>query len=98
MSAWSNFQDCCRADSPLRRARREEFVPAILAVLPVVPIPLPVMRVFGEIDARLCARGQRLPTSDLLIGCTALTRGDEVVTGNPRHFNRIPGLRVHRLR
>ena len=58
----------------------------------------PVMRVFGEIDARLCARGQRLPTSDLLIGCTALTRGDEVVTGNPRHFNRIPGLRVHRLR
>jgi predicted nucleic acid-binding protein len=54
------------------------------------------MRVFGELDARLSAAGERLPTSDLLIGCTALSRGDALLTGNLRHFERIPGLVVHR--
>jgi predicted nucleic acid-binding protein len=34
----------------------------------------------------------RIPTSDLLIASTALLRGDEVVTGNARHFHRVPGL------
>lgn len=38
--------------------------------------------------------GTRLPTSDLLIACTALSRGDEVVTGNVRHFRKVPGLTV----
>jgi tRNA(fMet)-specific endonuclease VapC len=53
-----------------------------------------IMRVFGEIDARLAGRGRRLPTSDLLIGSTALVRGEDVLTGNLRHFRRIPGLKA----
>jgi len=53
--------------------------------------------VFGEIDARLGSGGRRIPTSDLLIASTALSRADEIVTGNPRHFDRVPGLKVHSL-
>lgn len=97
MSAGELFHGCWRADTPARRARREEFVEGLLAVLPVVPITLPTMRIFGQIDARLSARGERLPTSDLLIACSALARGDRIVTGDPRHFCRVPGLRVHVL-
>ena len=59
---------------------------------------LPVMRIFGEIDARLSVKGARLPTSDLLIACTALSLGDEIVTGNLRHYDRVPGLVVHELK
>jgi tRNA(fMet)-specific endonuclease VapC len=95
MSAGELLHGCWRADTPARRARREEFVEAVLFVLPVVPITLPVMRVFAEIDARLRTAGDKLPTSDLLIASTALCRGDEVVTGNPRHFAKVPGLTVH---
>jgi tRNA(fMet)-specific endonuclease VapC len=95
MSAGELLHGCWRADTPARRARREEFVEAVLFALPVVPITLPVMRVFAEIDARLRTAGDKLPTSDLLIASTALCRGDEVVTGNPRHFGKIPGLTVH---
>lgn len=95
MSAGELLHGCWRADSPARRARREEFVEAVLAVLPVVVLTLPIMRVFAAVDARLRASGSKLPTSDLLIGATALYRGDEVVTGNTRHFDRIPGLTVH---
>jgi len=70
-------------------------VEAIIAAIPVVPITLPIMRIFGEIDGRLSAAGQRLPTSDLLIACSALARNDEIVTGNVRHFDRVPRLVVH---
>jgi tRNA(fMet)-specific endonuclease VapC len=95
MSAGELFHGCWRADSPARRARREEFVEAVLGALPVVALTLPIMRVFAEVDASLRAAGSKLPTSDLLIGATALSRGDEVVTGNTRHFDKIPGLTVH---
>ena len=97
MSAGELFHGCWRADTPERRARRQEFVEAILAVIPVVPITLPVTRVFGEIDSRLAGAGHRLPTSDLLIACTALSRGDEIVTDNIRHFDHVPGLVVHQM-
>ena len=95
MSAGELFHGCWRADSPVRRAKRQEFVEALLSALPVVDINLPVMRIFGEVDARLRATGTRLPTSDLLIACTALSRGDDIVTGNARHFKSVPGLRVY---
>jgi len=98
MSAAELFHGCWRADTPSRRARREDFVAAVLAVVPVVPVTLAVARVFGELDAKAGAGGRRLPTSDLLIASTALCRGDDVVTGNPRHFRDVPGLVVHEQR
>ena len=97
MTAGELFHGCWRAEDAGRRARREEFVESILSAIPAVPISLSVMRVFGEIDARLRADGQALPTSDLLIACTALDRRDDVLTGNLRHFDRVPGLVVHAL-
>lgn len=97
MSAGELFHGCWRADTPSRRANRQEFVETILAAIPVVPITLAIARLFGEIDARLSAAGRRIPTSDLLIASTALSRGDELVTGNPRHFDRVQGLRTHVL-
>ena len=98
MSAGELFHGCWRADTPARRARREEFIAALLSAIPVLPITVTIARVFGEVDARLSAKGERLPTSDLLIAATALSRGDAVVTGNARHFARVPRLKVYRLR
>ncbi|MGH7551554.1 MAG: PIN domain-containing protein [Longimicrobiales bacterium] len=95
MSAGELLHGCRRADTPARRASRAEFVEALFSALPVVAITLPIMRIFAEIDARLRASGNRLPTSDLLIACTALSRRDDLVTGNLRHFDRVPGLTVH---
>ena len=94
MSAGELFHGCWRADGPRRRAEREEFVESILAAVPAIPITLPVMRIFGEIDAGTRAKGIPLPTSDLLIACTALSRGDEIATENRRHYDRVPGLKV----
>ncbi|MBA2243370.1 MAG: PIN domain-containing protein [Gemmatimonadetes bacterium] len=95
MSAGELLHGCWRADTPSRRARREEFVESLLAAVPVVAITLPIVRVFAEVDARLRAAGNKVPTSDLLIACTGLARGDQVLTGNLRHFRQVPGLTVH---
>lgn len=94
MSAGELLHGCWRAESPMRRARRTEFVEAILAAIPVVSLTLAIARLYGELDARFVGQGQRLPTSDLLIACTALHREDEIVTGNPRHYDRISELVV----
>jgi predicted nucleic acid-binding protein len=39
--------------------------------------------------------GQRLADADLQIAATAIYHGLEPVTGNARHFARVPHLRVH---
>ena len=95
MSAAELFHGYWRADHPSRRATREEFFEALLAVIPVLPVTLATARVFGQIDAGLTTEGQRIPTSDLLIAATALSRGDAIVTGDARHFARVTGLTVH---
>lgn len=97
MSAAELFHGCRRADTPSRRIRREEFLDALIATVPVVPITINIARIFGEVDAMLTATGRRIPTSDLLIAATALSRDDDLVTGDTRHFGRVPGLVVHLL-
>jgi predicted nucleic acid-binding protein len=86
-----------RAEDAAIREARGSYIDNIIDSVPVVAVTLPVMRIFGELDARLAAAGRRLPTADMLIACSALHRGCDVVTGNVRHFVRVPGLKVHHL-
>ncbi len=52
------------------------------------------MREYGDIRWQLERTGQRIDSMDQLIGATALHEDLILVTGNVRHFSRIPGLRV----
>lgn len=79
------------------RVRRGVYLENLVATVPVVNVTLPVVRVFGEIDARLATIGKRLPTADMLIASCAVYRRCDIVTGNVRHFQRVPGLKVHQL-
>lgn len=51
-------------------------------------------RIFGEVKSRLRAEGRIVPDADLWIASIALARAAAVVTGNRRHFDRIPGVRT----
>jgi predicted nucleic acid-binding protein len=42
-------------------------------------------------------QGLRLADADLQIAATALRHNLEVVTGNVRHFERIPNLQLNRI-
>lgn len=49
---------------------------------------------YGSLRADLETRGQRLADPDLRIAAIAVARGLKLVTGNVRHFARVPGLAV----
>lgn len=83
-----------RADTALRRGRREAFVEAILEMVPVLAFDLPVARAHARLWADLRARGAQIGAHDLLIAATALAHRLPLLTRNPRHFRLVEGLEV----
>jgi len=73
----------------------ENIETRVLPAVTVLPYDVPVARVYGEIEAWLARRGALLADMDMQIAATALYHGLELVTGNLRHFSRVPGLRIH---
>ena len=66
----------------------------LLPELPVLPFDAVAARRYGEVRTELERRGTPLGDADLRIAAIALARGLTVVTGNIRHFQRVPRLRV----
>jgi predicted nucleic acid-binding protein len=54
----------------------------------------PAARAYAGIRVELEAAGQRLDNPDLQIAAICLSRDFTLITGNVRHFERVPGLRV----
>lgn len=84
-----------------RLAARQRWLERIerdlLPRLRVLPYDLPIARRYGEIRAELEAAGQMPGEADLQIAATALHHDLTLVTGNLRHFERVPGLRIARV-
>lgn len=83
-----------RADTPERRAIRQQFLRELTTALPIHPVTVPMALRAGQIDGENTAKGVRIALSDLLIGVTALELGYRVATTNLRHFRMIPGLEI----
>lgn len=49
---------------------------------------------YGRTLAQLLRKGRDPGTMDLLIACAALAEEATLVTGNRKHFEHIPGLRI----
>ena len=83
-----------RADSAVRRARRQAFVETLLDLLPVLPFDLTAARLHAALWAELRRGGRMIGAHDLLIAATALAGDLTLLTRNRREFGRIEGLRV----
>jgi tRNA(fMet)-specific endonuclease VapC len=83
--------------SPNRERWLDRIDYDLLPRLVVLPYDTPIARIYGEIRARMEADGRMPGEADLQIAATALHHGLSVVTGNVRHFERVPGLRVERV-
>ena len=79
---------------PMAEALLERLNATLIPNLPVLPFDADAARSYGEARAELERRGTPIGDADLRIGSIALARGLTVVTGNVRHFNRIPGLQI----
>jgi tRNA(fMet)-specific endonuclease VapC len=66
----------------------------VLPAVTVLSYDLAAARVYGQVRARLESAGRPLADADLQIAATALLHDLELVTGNVKHFRRVPGLRL----
>lgn len=69
----------------------------VLPAVTVLPYDVATARVFGRIRAQLEEDGQIRPDADIQIAATALFHDLELVTGNFKHFERIPNLQLCRI-
>lgn len=81
--------------SPARDRHLRNIDERVLPALRVLPFDVAAARRYGELKAGLDARGTPLAEADLQIAAIALVGGHELVTGNVRHFSRVPGLRIN---
>ena len=65
----------------------------ILRAQAVLPFDEPAAEVYGSLRATLERAGRPLAEPDLRIAATALSRDLTLVSGNLRHFARVPELR-----
>ena len=79
-----------RGSPRLQRLVRE----ITLEALQVLPFDAAAAEVYGPLRAVLETEGRRLDEPDLRIASIALARDLTLVTGNLRHFGRVPDLRV----
>ena len=72
----------------------ERIENSLLPDLSVLPFDASAARRYGEVRAALEERGTPIGDADMRIAAIALARDLKVVTGNDRHFRRVPGLEV----
>jgi tRNA(fMet)-specific endonuclease VapC len=72
-------------------AGNRSLVDRFLHTLSILPFELLTAQFFGALKANLEANGRRLADADLWIAASARTHRATIVTGNTRHFSRIPG-------
>jgi predicted nucleic acid-binding protein len=89
------FEGAFRSENPTRHVER--ILERVLPTVSVLPYDAPVARTFGRIQAALARTGRGLADADAIIAATAVHHGLTLVTGNIRHFGRVPGLRIDRV-
>ena len=67
----------------------------VLPSVTVLPFDTGTAKIFGKIRAHLEETGAILPDADIQIAATALYHELELVSGNLRHFQRIPELMLN---
>lgn len=80
-----------RRGSPALAGRAREL---IASAGPILSFDEAAAEVYGSMRAGLERDGRRLAEPDLRIAAIALSRDATLVTGNVRHFDRVPGLRI----
>lgn len=83
--------------SPARDRHLSNIETRLLPVITVLPFDAAVARVYGQLRAQLEEAGLPLAEADLQIAATACYHALDLVTGNTRHFERVPGLRLCRM-
>ena len=75
-------------------SRDKEQLSAFLSSVTVLPLDKKAALLAGELNALLITGGEMIEPMDVQIGAIAATHHEQLITRNPKHFERIPGLEV----
>jgi predicted nucleic acid-binding protein len=89
------YRGACRSDDRERHLAIVED--RVLPNITVLPHDIAVARVYGRVFAELADMNALLDDADLQIAATAVHHRLTLITGNLRHFARVPGLQIDRV-
>jgi tRNA(fMet)-specific endonuclease VapC len=69
-----------------------DTIEKLLITLEIVHTDIAILKRFGVIKAHLQKQGEPIADADILIGSATLEKAERLITGNTKHFERIPGL------
>lgn len=75
-------------------SREVESIRSVLRSRPIIDFTEGVAKHAGRIDGQLRREGSRIGQGDVRIAATAIRHDEPVITGDPKDFNRIPGVEV----
>jgi tRNA(fMet)-specific endonuclease VapC len=75
--------------------KNEQVFLNFLRDIDTLPLTETIMKRFAQLRGHLRATGLPVGDLDLLIAATALTHSLTLVTGNVRHFYRVPDLSIY---
>lgn len=83
-----------------QRSHRRAALEALVERVQLIAFGREIAESWARHFAQLARRGSMIPASDLMVAATATHLGYGVLVGerDERHFRRIPGLRVERVR
>lgn len=73
----------------LKNAKKAKFQ------IKILPFDVKTAELYGRISSELEKKGQPLAHPDLQIAAIALQHSLELVTGNIKHFGRVPDLQIN---
>jgi tRNA(fMet)-specific endonuclease VapC len=90
-----NWAEICfgMARHPKGEFLREKYQKLILPALDILDFDENCAEVYGLLRAALEKKGERLAEADLMIAAIALRHQLPLISGNTRHFSRVPGLK-----
>ncbi len=74
--------------------KNRELAEQLLASMEILGLDFGSAQVFGDVKSRLSKNGHVIADADLIMAAITLAAGASLVTGNLRHYSRIPGLVV----
>lgn len=81
-----------------RTSRQQKVVEQLLAALPCLPLDAVAADRAADVRRSLEMRGASIGMGDSLIAGIAMAHRGVLLTGNRRHFERVPGLALGTLR
>lgn len=86
MTLFELYHGVARSEQP---APERETVEAVLASKPIEAADARVMQQAGRWSGELANDGETVPDGDVIVGSTAESVGEPVLTRNVRHFERL---------